>query len=121
MVLPPFCDAPEELIDIVRIKLVHAEGSAVVSDWHAADLLLARWTADRRHECKLGFELLFRDGNSLFGNYVYNPSKKARPVLSKYIKRVFEQLCADFGPQPELHCSFKIFPTDLRRYAIDRS
>lgn len=112
------CSAPaDEQIEVVKIKLIRKGGSAVVGEWHTADLLLAKW-AKHPEEKSLGFEVVFGDGNALSGNYVFGERATGRPSLSRFIRRVFKQLTDEAEPVLETGCAFRMQPLNLARYAL---
>ena len=73
----------DEPIEVVRIRLLHAGGSAVVRDLRDADILMARWAAHDGGERSLGFEVTFDDGCSLSGRrlniFTVPPGLPVRP------------------------------------------
>lgn len=107
----------DERIEIVRIKLTRKGSSAVVYEWHAADLLLAKW-ANAPGEKSLAFEIVFGDGNAFVGKYVYGERVDGRPSLSSFIRRIFKRLCDVSTPTLEAECFFLQPPSNLARYTL---
>jgi hypothetical protein len=107
----------DEQIEIVRIKLTRKGCSAVVYEWHAADLLLAKW-AQTPGEKALEFEIVFGDGNAFVGKYAYGDKTTGRPSLSSFIRRTFKRLCDVSAPILEAECFFLRPPSNLARYTL---
>lgn len=109
----PGCD-PSEPIDVRRIRLVQAAGtSAVVSEFRAADQVLARWIGCERGRAarrEFTFEITFVDGYTFCGCYEFWRSARRQPSLTRFVRAMFTALAA-----PPAGAA----PVDLSRYAID--
>lgn len=110
----------DEPIEVIRIRLLRAGGSAIVRELRDADILLARWAATNKSDRSLGFEVTFADGCSLSGCYDYGRSKKRRPSLSRFMRQLFKGLRQQVPASWPRGTRFIAVPNaDLARYVID--
>lgn len=113
----PVC--ADERIEVVRVKLTCAGGSAVVSELRAADLLLARWLENGAGSPALSFEVTFVDGYAFRGCYAHDGRRKGKPSVSRFVRSVFKGLRTLPGAPPDGVQFLSMPSADLTRYAID--
>lgn len=110
----PPCTAHFEPIEVRRIRLMQAAGtSAVVSEFRAADQVLARWIGCERGRAarrEFSFEITFTDGYTFCGCYEFWRSARRQPSLTRFVRAMFMDLAAPPAG---------VAPVDLSRYAIE--
>lgn len=79
-------------IEIVRVKLLRAQGTAIVAELHAADKLVVSWAADEHAEASLAFEVMFDNGYAFGGRFDYDRSKKNARSFSLFMRDLCERL-----------------------------
>ena len=96
-----------EPIDVRRIRLIAPAGAcAVVSEFRAADQVLARWIDHERGgkaRRQFGFEITFVDGYTFCGCYEFWRGARRRPSLTRFVRALFHAAGT----------------ADLSRYAVD--
>lgn len=88
----PFED--EEMIEAIRIRLYNAHTTAVLTEFRAADRVLAGWLVKPRGALTIDFQVTFCDGFVFFGCYKYDKRKRCVPRLSDFVRTSLEALTA---------------------------
>jgi hypothetical protein len=83
-------DACDEQFEVIRIRLWNAQRTtAVLSECHSADSVLACWAG--RGECGLvGFEVTFLDGLVVRGRHEFFRAGKRRCLFATCMRRLLE-------------------------------
>jgi hypothetical protein len=83
-----FIDCNEEDVEVVRIRLWHSgHSSALVSDFHSADQVLANW--DKCFgDCRIVFEVLYDDGKVIKGEHEFFRKGRRKCLFATWVQRV---------------------------------
>jgi hypothetical protein len=93
-----FADAGAEPVDVVRIRLVRRAGATVVvSEFRAANRVLADWAAQACSDCQVDFEVTFFDGLRLRGCHPLLRRGKCDASLSRAVRRLVKGMAQDRG------------------------